>query len=92
MKKFLLDILNSYTLEEGQQFCLYAFRSDDNWPWGAVSDHRCSEQVADDFINLMDDPCIAGLWITIESGDGVTDHTVFKYRKHYGGAKLDVRK
>lgn len=91
MTKFLLDILTSYRLEDDQSYNLYTFRNDDGWPWGMYSTHHDSGRLVEDFMKLMDLPYIAGLWITIESDDGIIDHSVFKYLKNFKGLELSKR-
>lgn len=91
MTQFLLDLLTSYHIEEDQSYNLYIFRNDDAWPWGLVGTYRDTGRLVQDFMSIKGRPYTAGLWITIESGDGVIDHTVFKSIRHFNGLQLSMK-
>ena len=73
----LKGLMELYPLNPDEQYCLY-FRFTDGWPYGYVDSFGCADGVID---RILEEPFrrgFVGIWITKESGDGVTDVTIYK--------------
>lgn len=91
MRDFLIDIINTYKLEEDQFFDLYVLDMETTWDWGLFCETANPEIIIDQYFKASQRPNLAGLWICISSGDGEIDHTVIKWQKPRKGEPLERR-
>ena len=91
MRDFLIDILNTYKLEEDQVFDLYVLDMETTWDWGLFCETANPEIIIDQYFKASQRPNLAGLWICISGDGGWIDHTVIKWEKRRGDEPLDRR-
>ena len=78
----LTELLSSYTLKQDENYTLYTC---DNGVWrntyGFVCKTKDAEKVATLALEAYADPTVIGVWISLESDDGVIDHTIIQINK-----------
>lgn len=69
-----------HRLNDNEYYCLYLLRRD-GWPFGYIGCYTNANEISELVMYSNENPDIAGIWVTKESGDGTQECDIFKVIK-----------